>query len=293
MLTAARCAAFRRLRGHVARHRVPPSASARSACWTIGLPILLLGVVLAILGARTPRLNGRASAMLICGLAAAPLLLAWLNRRGPGVVCSTDGTQRCAARSTAHGRSRWCAVVLVATGLFVALRARAPERASRSERTPGRSGWSARTAQGVLLSSPRTSRRPSRSGRAPCPERFAELTRSLQRVLRLGERGGASRLRLVVHETRQGRPWQVAPTAGSLPVRMNRSTALSTQAFPPAYIPWSPSLRTTRSRVPFVPGERGRPGQRSRRIPLCLDHQHGRQPLAGDLRGGDGRPGAR
>jgi hypothetical protein len=88
---------------------------------SIGAPILLLGVILAIVGARSSRLNGRANSMLISGLSVAPLALAWLNRRGPGTVCSAGGDD-CSDKY-----SPWpfavVAVVLLATGLRLALRA--------------------------------------------------------------------------------------------------------------------------------------------------------------------------
>jgi hypothetical protein len=59
---------------------------------TIGLAFLMSAAVLGLIAAFTPTLRNRSVLGAVGGLAAAPLYLAWLNRGGPGRVCSTEGT---------------------------------------------------------------------------------------------------------------------------------------------------------------------------------------------------------
>ena len=59
---------------------------------TIGALALGLAILLALIAILVPGLRNRASLGVVGGLTAAPLYLAWLNRRGPGEVCSHMGT---------------------------------------------------------------------------------------------------------------------------------------------------------------------------------------------------------
>jgi len=59
---------------------------------TIGIAFLVPGLALAVVGILIPTLKNRSAFAVVGGLAAAPLYLAWLNRGGPGEVCSAVGT---------------------------------------------------------------------------------------------------------------------------------------------------------------------------------------------------------
>lgn len=56
---------------------------------TIGIIVLVVSGVLLFIGMRVPALANRSMDGLVGGLAAAPLYLAWINRKGPGDVCET------------------------------------------------------------------------------------------------------------------------------------------------------------------------------------------------------------
>jgi hypothetical protein len=59
---------------------------------TVGIVFLAAGVLVALVGFLRPGLR-RGAAGAVGGLAVAPLYLAWLNRKGPGRVCSTAGSE--------------------------------------------------------------------------------------------------------------------------------------------------------------------------------------------------------
>lgn len=65
------------------------------AMLTIGLPFLLLGIALTGGGIAIPATRSLAVTAVLAGLAAPLLYIAWLNRDGPGTICTT----------TAHGGS--------------------------------------------------------------------------------------------------------------------------------------------------------------------------------------------
>jgi hypothetical protein len=58
---------------------------------TVGALLLLAGLVMAVVGARRERWR-RSAPLVLLGAVAAPLLLAWLNRAGPGSACTVSGT---------------------------------------------------------------------------------------------------------------------------------------------------------------------------------------------------------
>jgi hypothetical protein len=63
---------------------------------TIGPPVIALAMLLAVIGVVLPRTRNRSAALAIAGLAAAPFLIAWLNRGGPGQDCRPiDGGTEC------------------------------------------------------------------------------------------------------------------------------------------------------------------------------------------------------
>jgi hypothetical protein len=62
------------------------------AQFTIGAPFFLLGVVLAIAGAAIPATRSLAVTAVPAGFALPALYIAWLNRDGPGMVCTTTAT---------------------------------------------------------------------------------------------------------------------------------------------------------------------------------------------------------
>jgi hypothetical protein len=80
---------------------------------TIGLFLLALAAVLVAVGFVVPALRRPSVPGFLVGLSAAPLYIAWLNRGGPGTVCTTDGT----TTSCADAWSPW---PFVATGVLLA-----------------------------------------------------------------------------------------------------------------------------------------------------------------------------
>ncbi|WP_231384111.1 hypothetical protein [Cellulomonas sp. URHD0024] len=60
---------------------------------TVGAAFLALALVLAVVGVLVARLRNRSALGVVGGLAVAPLYVAWLNRGGPGRVCTVSATQ--------------------------------------------------------------------------------------------------------------------------------------------------------------------------------------------------------
>jgi hypothetical protein len=92
-----------------------------AALLTIG-PILISAAALSVgVGVALPRLRNRAALATVGGLGCAPLYIAWLNREGPGRVCTSDS----AGTSCFNAWSPWpfvavgCAFILVAVLLIV------------------------------------------------------------------------------------------------------------------------------------------------------------------------------
>ena len=59
---------------------------------TIGIFIVPIGAALAVFGLWTTRLCNRSVAAALAGFALVLFYLAWLNRSGPGEVCSSSGS---------------------------------------------------------------------------------------------------------------------------------------------------------------------------------------------------------
>lgn len=89
---------------------------------TIGLPLLMLGGVLAVVGARSPHLARPSAGLLLVGVAAAPLYLAWLNREGPGKVCHVSATSSGCADTSSPWPFLAVATALAVTGVLLARR---------------------------------------------------------------------------------------------------------------------------------------------------------------------------
>ncbi len=87
---------------------------------TIGLIFLIAALVMTIPSLWSARLRNRSAFMVLSGAAAGPLLLAWINKGGPGRVCRVEG----AVTTCSDRASPWpflvAAVLLVATGAFLA-----------------------------------------------------------------------------------------------------------------------------------------------------------------------------
>ena len=62
------------------------------AGFSIGIPFFLLGVILATAGAAIPATRSLAVTAILAGLALPLFYVAWLNRDGPGMVCTTTAT---------------------------------------------------------------------------------------------------------------------------------------------------------------------------------------------------------
>jgi hypothetical protein len=61
-----------------------------AALLSIGVVLLLLAAVLSVIGARMPALQNRSASAIPAGVGVAVLYLAWLNRGGPGEVCTSS-----------------------------------------------------------------------------------------------------------------------------------------------------------------------------------------------------------
>ena len=93
------------------------------ALLSIGVVFLGVAVAMAIVGASWSRLRNRSAYLALVGAAAAPLLLAWLNRDGPGRVCHVDGTTTACGEQWSPWPFLVVAVLLVAAGTALARRA--------------------------------------------------------------------------------------------------------------------------------------------------------------------------
>lgn len=93
---------------------------------TVGIFLLVAAALLAVVAFRIVKSTGQCAVWSLFGIAVAPFMLAWVNRKGPGRVC-TESTLRveCVMRY-----SPWpfvaCGVLICCTGLFLATRHRAP-----------------------------------------------------------------------------------------------------------------------------------------------------------------------
>lgn len=93
-----------------------------AALLTIGVFLLLAAAVLVVVGLRVPALRGRAALGVVGGLAGAPLLLAWLNRDGPGTVCRTTPTSQTCGEQWSPWPFVVVALVLLVTCVALARR---------------------------------------------------------------------------------------------------------------------------------------------------------------------------
>jgi len=80
---------------------------------SIGLFLLALAAVLVAVAVAVPALRRPSVPGFLIGLSAAPLYIAWLNRDGPGMVCTTDGSSTTCVDA-------WSPWPFVATGLLLA-----------------------------------------------------------------------------------------------------------------------------------------------------------------------------
>jgi hypothetical protein len=93
---------------------------------TVGRPFIILAAAMIVAGVSMPWTRNRSAHLIFVGAAVAPVTLAWLNREGPGTVCTTAGSlTRCTDQW-----SPWpflaVAVALVTAGLVMAGRRRDP-----------------------------------------------------------------------------------------------------------------------------------------------------------------------
>ena len=79
---------------------------------TIGIFVLPVGIALVVVGALAPRFCNRSALAAVAGLALPVLYIAWLNKGGPGEVCTSNST----GTSCTDAWSPW---PFVAVGLFL------------------------------------------------------------------------------------------------------------------------------------------------------------------------------
>ena len=80
---------------------------------SIGVFLLPLALVLLVIALLVPALRTPSTPALLVGLSTAPLFIAWLNRGGPGLVCTTSGTSTSCV-------DQWSPWPFVATGVLLA-----------------------------------------------------------------------------------------------------------------------------------------------------------------------------
>lgn len=97
--------------------------------FSIGLALLPVGLVMAVLGLALSSLRNRAASMVLVGAGAVPLLVAWLNRTGPGTVCTTEGSTAECTEVLNPWPFAVVALLLVAAGLGLSRLLRASGRA--------------------------------------------------------------------------------------------------------------------------------------------------------------------
>ena len=101
---------------------------------TVGVVILPVAVAMTVVGVLVPRLRDESMAAVLAGLAVPALWIAWLNREGPGLVCSTSASGETCVEEWSPWPFLIAAVLLVAAAasLYVLL-----SRALRGPATPG------------------------------------------------------------------------------------------------------------------------------------------------------------
>ncbi len=92
------------------------------AILTVGALFVALGAVLAFLGGRAPVLRTRAAVAAVAGFGVAPLYLAWLNRGGPGQVCTQTADQTSCLEAWSPWPFLAVAVLLVGAGVWLLVR---------------------------------------------------------------------------------------------------------------------------------------------------------------------------
>lgn len=95
---------------------------------TVGAVLLAVALALALVGTRWHRTRGRSAWMVLTGVAAAPLLVAWHNRRGPGRACAVEGDVTSCSEQWAPWPFLAVSLLLAATGVLLARRSAGPER---------------------------------------------------------------------------------------------------------------------------------------------------------------------
>jgi len=90
-----------------------------AALLSIGLAFLLVALVLTVIGLRTAALRDRSMLAIPAGVGLAVFYLAWLNRDGPGRVCSASGTSITCTEQVSPWPFVAVAAVLVAVSVII------------------------------------------------------------------------------------------------------------------------------------------------------------------------------
>jgi hypothetical protein len=91
-----------------------------AAMLSIGLPFLVAGAALGAAGLASDRLRNRSAAAVPAGVALTAFYLAWLNRGGPGDVCTTTATSQTCTEQWSPWPFLAVAVLLVGASVVLA-----------------------------------------------------------------------------------------------------------------------------------------------------------------------------
>ncbi len=104
------------------------------ALLSFGPLLLAVGLVMTVIGARSARRRNRSAFLVLAGAGVAPLLLAWLNREGPGTVCDVAGPVTSCSETYSPLPFLVVAGLLVVTGAVLARPSPAGRQTSRAPR---------------------------------------------------------------------------------------------------------------------------------------------------------------
>ncbi len=112
---------------------------------TIGIFLLALAAVLVAVALAVPALRRPSVPGLLLGLSTAPLFIAWLNRGGPGTVCTTTADSTACTDQWSPWPFVAVGVLLAGAGVALLVTARRRRAAATSTPSPEAAGSAPRT----------------------------------------------------------------------------------------------------------------------------------------------------